>query len=463
MRPTWYTPWRAAAVALDAAMVGLGLTVAAVARFGVSEIDPVGPETRFLVAPIALGVVVWVGAFAAARLYNPLRCASGLEEARRLVTGGLGGAAGLLLVGFALKEPPSRIWLVSGTVLSILAAGMGRRALRAGVTAARRRGWGFTRAVLVGGREAKALADQIGSQPEMGIAMVATCGFAWSDLPQVELDGLPGVVERERASAVILVGADLTTDEVRGATASVADQPVTVLLIPELEYMLVQNVHVLPVGAMPALALEVPSLRVYQRVMKRLLDVLLASALLVLLVPMLALVALAVRLDSPGPVLFRQRRKGRSGHEFELLKFRTMVEGAEDLRPELAAENETDGALFKIRQDPRVTRVGRWLRRTSFDELPQLVNVLKGDMSLVGPRPLPASDYEVEGQDRALARRLTVRPGVTGMWQVSGRSELPFSELVRLDLIYIQNWSIVMDLYILVRTIPAVIRGRGAY
>lgn len=193
---------------------------------------------------------------------------------------------------------------------------------------------------------------------------------------------------------------------------------------------------------------------------KRVVDLVGASALLLVLAPVLLLAAVAVKLDSPGPVLFRQRRTGRQGEEFHVLKLRTMWVGAEKLRGALAPRNEANGHLFKIREDPRVTAVGRWLRRFSLDELPQLINVLKGQMSLVGPRPLPVEDSTFSGEAR---RRLQVRPGLTGLWQISGRSDLAWEDALRLDLEYVDTWSIRLDLAILFRTVPAVLRGNGAY
>ncbi len=197
-----------------------------------------------------------------------------------------------------------------------------------------------------------------------------------------------------------------------------------------------------------------------ERAVKRTIDVVGAALLLLLLAPLLLAAAVAVKVDTPGPLLFRQRRTGLRGQEFEVLKLRTMCVGAEKMRKALAARNEADGHLFKVRDDPRVTATGRWLRRYSLDELPQLVNVLKGQMSLVGPRPLPVEDSAFTGEAR---RRLRVRPGLTGLWQISGRSDLAWEEAVRLDLDYVDSWSLKLDLAILFRTLPAVLRGSGAY
>lgn len=214
-------------------------------------------------------------------------------------------------------------------------------------------------------------------------------------------------------------------------------------------------------GTAPFTDLTLPEGSRYSQIAKRVLDVSVALFFLLLTAPVLALVALAVAIDSPGPVLFRQVRSGRNGIPFTFLKFRSMVADAESRRHEIEAFNEADGPIFKIRNDPRITRVGRLLRRTSLDELPQLWNVLRGEMSLVGPRPpLPSEVIRYEPWQR---RRLLVTPGITGLWQVSGRSNVSFTEMVLLDLQYIQRWSLWLDIQILIRTVLVVFLTEGAY
>jgi exopolysaccharide biosynthesis polyprenyl glycosylphosphotransferase len=199
----------------------------------------------------------------------------------------------------------------------------------------------------------------------------------------------------------------------------------------------------------------------WQRIAKRGFDVAAAVTLLIVLAPVMALIALLVRFDSPGPAIFRQTRCGKDGHPFTFLKFRGMVDGAEARQAELEALNEADGPIFKIRNDPRTTRVGRFIRRTSLDELPQLWNVLRGEMSLVGPRPpVPAEVARYQPWQRT---RLRGVPGITGLWQVSGRSELSFDEMVRLDIKYLEEWSLWLDVQILLRTVLAVLSKQGAY
>jgi len=211
----------------------------------------------------------------------------------------------------------------------------------------------------------------------------------------------------------------------------------------------------------PLFELRPPVLTGWDWAVKRGFDLLMSVLVVVIGLPLWALIALAIKLDSRGPIFFVDRRIGVGERDFPMLKFRTMVAEAAELQSELEAENEAEGALFKIREDPRVTRVGRFLRRFSLDEIPQVVNVLKGEMSLVGPRPLPKRDYELlEDWHR---RRYGVLPGMTGLWQISGRSGLSFDDLVRLDFTYIENWSLWLDISIIVKTIPAVITRRGAY
>jgi lipopolysaccharide/colanic/teichoic acid biosynthesis glycosyltransferase len=225
--------------------------------------------------------------------------------------------------------------------------------------------------------------------------------------------------------------------------------------------ILMDRVEFVPGQALPLFELKPPVFEGVDFAIKRTFDLIGATLLLVLLSPILLLVSLLIKVTSRGPVLYRSVRPGIGGKPFDCVKFRTMVEGADDLQDELEPSNELDGAIFKIKTDPRVTAVGRFLRRWSLDELPQLLNVLRGEMSLVGPRPLPQRDYaRLEDWHR---KRYLVLPGMTGLWQVSGRSELDFDELVRLDFLYLEHWSVFLDLSILLKTVPAVIRAKGAW
>ncbi|MEU3777168.1 sugar transferase [Streptomyces sp. NPDC032472] len=233
------------------------------------------------------------------------------------------------------------------------------------------------------------------------------------------------------------------------------------VVVPGLTEVAGRRVGVLSVAGLTMLNVAPPLRRGLATLLKAVTDRLGAALLIVLLAPVFVAVALTVRLDSPGPIVYRQTRIGRGGKPFTMAKFRTMVTDAERLRHQLTGTNEQDGRMFKIRRDPRITRVGRVLRRYSLDELPQLFNVVQGHMSLVGPRP-PLPD-EVAGYDEVELRRLAVKPGLTGLWQVSGRSDLSWDETVALDLRYVDNWSPSVDLGVLCRTVGAVVAGRGAY
>jgi exopolysaccharide biosynthesis polyprenyl glycosylphosphotransferase len=236
---------------------------------------------------------------------------------------------------------------------------------------------------------------------------------------------------------------------------------IRVRVAPSTMEILMDRVEFVPGQTLPLFELKPPVFEGIDFALKRTFDVVGSLLLLIFLAPVLALIAVAIKLSSRGPVIYRSLRPGIGGRPFECLKFRTMYENADLMQPELEEHNIHSGAIFKIPRDPRVTPVGRFLRRWSLDELPQLFNVLRGEMSLVGPRPLPQRDYDLlEDWHR---KRYLVLPGMTGLWQVSGRSELDFDELVRLDFLYLERWSIFLDLSILLKTIPAVIRARGAF
>jgi exopolysaccharide biosynthesis polyprenyl glycosylphosphotransferase len=238
-------------------------------------------------------------------------------------------------------------------------------------------------------------------------------------------------------------------------------QGVRVRVAPSTMEILMDRVEFVPGQALPLFELKPPVFDGIDFAVKRIFDIVGAAVLTLVLAPVMAAIAVAIKLSSRGPVLYRSIRPGIGGRPFACMKFRTMVIGAERLQDDLEQQNEVGGAIFKMRSDPRVTPVGRFLRRWSLDELPQLFNVLRGEMSLVGPRPLPQRDYDrLEDWHR---KRYLVLPGMTGLWQVSGRAELDFDELVRLDFLYLERWSVFLDLTIMLKTVPAVVRARGAW
>jgi exopolysaccharide biosynthesis polyprenyl glycosylphosphotransferase len=274
-------------------------------------------------------------------------------------------------------------------------------------------------------------------------------------------DQLATVLADVRPDEVILSEADFDERTVLEVVEQAHRQGIKVRLAPDTTELLMQRGEYVPGQGMPLFELRPPVLTGWDWAVKRTFDIGTSVLVAVLFLPLWLLIALAVKLDSRGPVFFVDRRIGVGEREFGMLKFRTMVAEAPALQQELEEANEAEGALFKIRDDPRVTRVGRVLRRLSLDEIPQIWNVLRGEMSLVGPRPLPLRDHALlEDWHRA---RYAVLPGMTGLWQISGRSGLTFDDLVRLDFTYLESWSIWLDITIIARTFPAVLRGRGAY
>jgi exopolysaccharide biosynthesis polyprenyl glycosylphosphotransferase len=270
------------------------------------------------------------------------------------------------------------------------------------------------------------------------------------------------LVAEHNADTIAICGGAAGTEpgELRRLAWQLEGTGVDLVVAPQLTDIAGPRVHIRPVEGLPLLYVEEPKISGVGWLIKNALDRLLALLGLIVLSPVFLAVAIAIRFSDKGPIFFRQARTGREGQTFRVWKFRTMYVDAEDRLAEMDDLNESDGMLFKIRDDPRVFPVGRFLRASSIDELPQLINVLMGEMSLVGPRPLPADDGDFLGDVR---RRLLVRPGITGLWQVSGRSDLSWDDAVRLDLYYVDNWSLVLDVHILWRTIGVVLRSKGAY
>lgn len=240
------------------------------------------------------------------------------------------------------------------------------------------------------------------------------------------------------------------------------EQGIIVRVRTEMSHLQVARSYVDQLQGVPVMTVQSGPADSWQLIMKRAIDIVGSAALLLALAPLFAIVPLLIKFDSPGPILFAQERVGHNKRRFKVLKFRTMVVDAEQQLNMLEHLNEVEGPVFKIKKDPRITRVGAFLRRFSIDELPQLVNVLKGEMSLVGPRPLPIRDVE-RIDVRSHKRRFSIKPGITCLWQVNGRSNVGFNEWVRMDLDYIDKWSLGLDLLILIKTIPAVFKGPGAY
>jgi exopolysaccharide biosynthesis polyprenyl glycosylphosphotransferase len=336
-----------------------------------------------------------------------------------------------------------------------------------GVTASIMRAAGYRRrAVLVGtGKHIRDVAHALGDAPHCPIEVVGYLSPKPLPANGLRALGSPSELEQvlrgQNVDEVIIADPDFPQVQAVELVDRCHQQGVRVRLAPSTMELLIHRAEFVPGQSVPLFDLAPPVFEGMDFALKRAFDLVGATLLLVLLSPLLLVITIAVRVSSRGPVIYRSIRRGIGQRPFECLKFRTMHTNAEERQAELEALNEASGALFKIKRDPRLTAVGRLLRRFSLDELPQLINVLRGEMSLVGPRPLPQRDYEkLEDWHR---KRYLVLPGITGLWQVSGRSELDFDDLVHLDFIYLERWSLALDLSILLKTIPAVLSRRGAY
>ena len=276
-----------------------------------------------------------------------------------------------------------------------------------------------------------------------------------------KLDELAEVLAGERIQEVIIADPDFPQERAVDLVDICHQRGVTVHIAPTTMEILIDRAEFVPGQTVPLFTLRPPVFEGIDYALKRTFDLVLSTLGLIFLSPILLVIALAVKLSSRGPVIYRSVRPGMAGRPFHCFKFRTMREHADQVQDDLESLNEQSGALFKIRDDPRLTPIGGLLRRYSLDELPQLVNVVRGEMSLVGPRPLPMRDFE--RLEEWHKKRYLVLPGITGLWQVSGRSELDFDDLVRLDFLYLERWSVLLDLQILLKTIPAVLTRRGAF
>jgi exopolysaccharide biosynthesis polyprenyl glycosylphosphotransferase len=321
------------------------------------------------------------------------------------------------------------------------------------------------RAIIVGaGPVGQLVRRKIDAHPEYGLDLV---GFV-DDRPKGErqlgrISDLTRVVDEQQIDWVLIADSDAPYDDTLALLRAVRRPDVHLSIVPTYFELFASNATIEDIEGMPVVSLPPMRFSRTVRTLKRSADVLASGLGLLVLSPLLAVCAVAIRLDSPGPIFFRQLRHGRGGTEFEIVKFRTMRDGAEAERFALAEQNQMEGGgpLFKIHEDPRVTRVGRLLRKWSIDELPQLWNVLRGEMSLVGPRPFVV--HESEQITGWAGRRLDTTPGITGLWQVLGRNDIPFEEMVKLDYLYVTNWSLWWDIKILCQTLPVVLARRGAY
>ncbi|HEX6422289.1 MAG TPA: sugar transferase [Acidimicrobiales bacterium] len=457
-------------LAVDLVAISVSLVIAHLLRFGVSSALLPGPNVSYVLVALC-AVPVWLGVLALAGGYDRRILGVGSDEYRRVLDGGVHFLAVVALAHFLGRLVFARGYVGVLIPVAVVLTLLVRFGLRLWLRLQRRRGRYVHRLVLVGTPSAVVEVGQHLVRSEWsGFLLVGLCVDAGGEpslqvgAQTVPVVGPPGDLVRAVdacAADSVAVTTESTPGELRALATDLESTGVDLLVAPAVADVAGPRTVVREVAGLALLHVKEPRFTGPQRVAKEIFDRAAAAAALLALAPLFAVVALAVKLDSPGPVLYRQTRVGRDGRRFRMVKFRTMVVGADRLRGPLQHRNEADGLLFKLRSDPRVTRTGRVLRRYSIDELPQILNVLRGEMSMVGPRP-PLPD-EVELYEGHVKRRLLVKPGITGLWQVSGRSDLPWNEAVRLDLYYVDHWSPTMDLTIMAKTFSAVVRGAGAY
>jgi exopolysaccharide biosynthesis polyprenyl glycosylphosphotransferase len=445
-----------------------GLTAGLLAYQVRFQNEPAG-SGPYLLLSIALPLL-WVMAVALAGGYDSRFIGVGTDEFRKVLNAGVCLTACVAIVSYATKTDVARGYVVIAlptlTVLDLL----GRFTLRKRLHKLRTLGSCMRKVVVVGHSDVVAdLAAMLHGETYHGLCVVAACvaGPARQDeimsVPVINgLDRVADVVQRYEADTVAVLSCpEMSGAGLRDLAWELEKTGTDLCVAPALLDVAGPRTTIRPVAGLPLLHVDHPEFTGMRRLVKAAFDRAVALTALLLLSPLFILIATIIRLADGGPAFFRQTRVGRDGRAFMVFKFRTMVVDAEARKAQLVSLNDSDGVLFKMRRDPRITRPGQLLRRWSLDELPQLINVLIGDMSLVGPRPALPQEAALYGDH--VRRRLAVKPGITGLWQVNGRSDLTWDESVRLDLRYVENWSFMLDVQILWKTWAAVLHGSGAY
>lgn len=461
---------------VDAFVVSWAVTGAFIVRFG---FDPgfvvSGQEFTYVWLSVALGIVWWL-MLGAWNSRQSRILGAGPDEYKRVAAASLWLFGLVAIVSYVLRVDTARGYVGIALPAGLAGLLLARWLLRQHLNVSRQNGDSMSRLLLLGGQSAVAhLASSLERVREAGYSPVAAYTPGVHGGPSIEPEsGLPVLgyrpdtasilkaIETCRADAVaVSAGVQLHPQTLRHLGWELAARNVGLIMAPALTDIAGPRIHTQQVAGLPLIHVTTPTLEGGQRVAKRLFDVVVSAFMILTAAPLMTLIAVWIKIDSRGPIVFRQERVGIGGARFAMLKFRSMVVDAEQQLDGLSQSNEGNEVLFKLRNDPRVTRAGKILRKFSLDELPQLINVLLGSMSLVGPRPpLPS---EVEAYESDVRRRLLVKPGLTGLWQVSGRSNLSWQDSVRLDLYYVENWSLAGDFVILLRTARAVLQSTGAY
>lgn len=475
------TEWRqryARRLGLIDAFVVIWATIGAqVIRFGPTGFDSTVRDstTSYTLVTVVMALAWWLmlGAWGSR---NIRILGHGPEEYKRVLTASLWLFGLIAIVSYSFNLDTARGYVGLALPAGVVGLLLARYLLRQYLHVERQRGKSISRVLVIGGPySAEHLARSLKQQPLAGYVPAAAylpgtpVGTQLSGdlhLPIIgheqDADDILEAIKAFQPDAVALSGGvQLSPKAIRQLGWALADLRIHLIMAPALTDVAGPRIHTQPVAGLPLIHVSTPKLEGGKAFIKRSFDVIGSAVLILMLSPVLLLVALAVKLDSNGPVLFKQERIGMRGEPFKMLKFRSMVVDAEARLAKLQRQNEGHGVLFKMKDDPRITRVGKFIRRYSLDELPQLFNALAGSMSLVGPRPpLPS---EVDAYEQHVHRRLLVKPGLTGLWQVSGRSLLSWEDTVRLDLYYVENWSLAGDIVILLRTVRAVLHRTGAY
>lgn len=472
----WRTRFSRRLGIVDAFVVTWAVVGAFIVRFGVEPNFVVsGQEFSYAWLSICLAIAWWFMLGAWNSRHSRI-LGAGADEYKRVAAASLWLFGLVAIFSYVFRVDTARGYVGIALPTGLAGLLLARWLIRQHLNVERQKGESMSRLLLLGGPSAVAhLAASLERARHAGYLPVAAYTPGMHDGPDFEPEsGLPvlgfrpdtpsilAAIDLCQADAVaVSAGVQLHPQTLRHLGWELASRNVGLIMAPALTDIAGPRIHTQQVAGLPLIHVTTPTLEGGQRVAKRLFDVVVAGLMVIFAFPLMAIIAILVKLDGPGPILFRQERVGFEGGHFRMLKFRSMIVDAEKKLSDLASQNEGNEVLFKMKNDPRVTRVGKVLRRLSLDELPQLFNVLTGSMSLVGPRPpLPR---EVEAYEHEVRRRLLVKPGLTGLWQVSGRSNLSWQDSVRLDLYYVENWSLAGDLLILLRTVRAVFQSTGAY
>lgn len=457
----------------DLALINVAFALAYVMRYQWEWFRPIAfdaPLSAYLPIQLLFNAALLVF-FVFDGVYSSQREGAWLDQMWTL-TGSVIKAVFIVWVAIFIYGPAvySRLMILEAGALVVILLGT-TRALRVWIEGKlRARGIGIRNVLIIGAGEiGRAVMRTLFARPELGYRCI---GFLDDDPERGSTDigrfpalgavsALPHVLAQGNVDEVVITLPWSAQAKIREALEICQAHGVRARVAPSLLQLNLSQANVTDFGGIPVLGPRESEMRALDRILKRALDLTLGSVFALISLPIILIAAIAIRLESPGSPIFTQWRAGQNGKPFRLYKLRSMYQDADKLRDQLQALNEADGPLFKIRDDPRRTKVGRILRKLSIDELPQFWNVLRGEMSIVGPRPALLS--EVEAYRDWHRERLRVKPGITGLWQISGRSELSFEEMVLLDVYYIENWSLSLDLKIILRTIPYVLSGRGAY